>query len=44
MKMKALLSTSTGYRQFMLQSKKSVPELKESFGEEIEKIINCKPR
>ena len=42
MKIKAVLSTSTGYKQFMLQSKKPVPELKENFGEEIDKIINCK--
>ena len=41
--MKALLSTSTGYKQFMMQSKKSVPDLKENFGEEIDKIINCRP-
>lgn len=42
MKMKALLSTSAGYKQFMLQSKKTVPELKEDLAEEIEKIMNCK--
>jgi hypothetical protein len=40
--MKALLSTSAGYKQFMIQSKKSVPDLKEDLGEEIDKIMNCR--
>ena len=40
MKMKALLSTSSGYKQFMLQSKKTVLDFKESLGEEVDKIIN----
>lgn len=41
MKMKALLSTASGYKQFMLNSRRQVPELKESIGEEVDKIINC---
>jgi hypothetical protein len=42
MKIKALLSTSSGYKQFMLQTKKAVPDIKETLGNEVDKIINCK--
>lgn len=42
MKMKAVLSTASGYRQFMANSKRNGSELRESMGDEVDKIINCK--
>lgn len=42
MKIKALVSSSIGYKQFMQQTKKSVPDLKHDLGKEIDKIMSCK--
>jgi hypothetical protein len=41
MKIKALVSASSGYKQFMQQTKKAVPDLKHDLGLEIEKIVSC---
>lgn len=43
MKMKALLSTSSGYKEFMSENQELVPNsLKDNFDQQVNKIIHCK--
>lgn len=44
MKFKALAATSSGYKQFMLQTKKAMPQLQEGLGEQVDRIIDCRLR